>query len=225
MSRSPQVEENINVKSLAKVSERVCHNMLLPMSHRAPPPVSDAFRCSPHGGWSGSRRAGQKHRRVDRGLHQQEREKGDSRGEPPHRTHICPRSPTLFPEPISPIMLHGFPGCPPSFPASPNIAHAACSHLFACLCLWQGISPRGFTPRTPPLTFWIHRRVFCSDPHLCGALRFLWRFRARACCAHAVWMLCTPASFRAVSRAPDAQICRQKLKCACTVLFGAWVMD
>ena len=59
---------------------------------------------SPHEGWSGSRRAGQIPRRLDRGLHQQSARKGDSRDEPPHRTRIPSRSPTLFPEPISPIM-------------------------------------------------------------------------------------------------------------------------
>ena len=69
----------------------------------------------------------------------------------------------------------------------------------------------------PAPTFWLKIRRF--NLHvlsiLPGDLAML--FRDRSCRAHVVWMLCTPTSFRAVLRAPDAQMCRYMLKCARTM--------
>ena len=67
--------------------------------------------------------------------------------------------------------LQSPPWCPPPFPASPNIAHPACSHLFSVyLSLAEHISPRDVTPRSHPRTCWTRRGPLCVDPHQFASL-------------------------------------------------------
>ena len=121
----------------------------------------------------------------------------------PHHLQASPSTsnPTCIP-PIIPIGA-------PLLPLTSLYKHA-CSHMLDCL--WQGMPPRNFTPRSPLWTFWIRRRVLCSYPHLFGDMRFLWRFRVRSYRAHVVWMLCGVFSVcfegpRCSNVSPHAQMC------------------
>ena len=103
MSKSLQVDKNINVKSSAEVSEQFYPNAPAPcLTALAPLPqlLSDAVLMEAGPGAEGRVKI------ID-GLIEGSTSKSARKGileVSPHTVPISPRSPTLFPEPISPIM-------------------------------------------------------------------------------------------------------------------------